>query len=599
MDASTVRRWIASLAPPTSGTRGATTATLPDAPALPDAPFPDAPVEGYEEALVSRLRALEDLKCAASAAQARAALALDTSRRRAEAAAGVPAEQRGRGVGAEVALARRESPHQGSRLLGLARALVGDLPHTLAALESGVLNEWRATLIVRETICLRAENRQAVDAELAADTGVLEGVGTQGVKSRARKIAYRLEPEVAVARARRAVSERYVSCRPAPDTMAYLTALLPAAEAISAYSALSRHADTRISEGGSCGRGRGQLMADAFVERLTGAAAGSVRTEVQLIMTDRTLLQGDSEPAYLPGYGSVPAQIARDLLRNDTRGHQDGLGNTLEGAKDEGGDDRHSSGHRHPRGDCHPGGTGDTDESGGDRRPRGTGDTGNTGDTDESGDDRHPSGGRHPCGTGDTGADRHPSGDRHFSGVDDIGGTADPAAQVWLRRLYTAPDTGRLVAMDSRARLFPPGLRRLIAARDATCRTPYCDAPIRHADHILPWRITSVTTAEGGQGLCESCNYIKEASGWSSQPLPGPRHAIERRTPTGHTYVSAAPPLPGTPATATSGTGKPGPSTYGSSTYRGVTPRPDVSLTDGSARLAHSVIDLVLQPAAA
>lgn len=40
--------------------------------------------------------------------------------------------------------------------------------------------------------------------------------------------------------------------------------------------------------------------------------------------------------------------------------------------------------------------------------------------------------------------------------------------------------------MDSRARLFPAGLRRFIRARDDTCRTPYCDAPIRHLDHIVP-----------------------------------------------------------------------------------------------------------------
>lgn len=235
---------------------------------------------------MSTMRVLEDLKCAATAAQAHAASSLDTARRRAEAAAGVPAGQRGRGVGAEVALARRESPHQGSRLLGLARLLTTDMPHTLAALESGALNEWRATLIARETICLSTENRQAVDAELAADTGALEGVGTQGLKNRARRIAYRLEPGAVVARARRAVGERHVSCRPAPDTMAYLTALLPAGEAISAYSALSRHADTRIGTGE--GRGRGQLMADTLVECLTGSAPGTVRAEVQLIMTDRT-----------------------------------------------------------------------------------------------------------------------------------------------------------------------------------------------------------------------------------------------------------------------------------------------------------------------
>src|SRR5207244_3641434 len=92
------------------------------------------------------------------------------------------------------------------------------------------------------------------------------------------------------------------------------------------------------------------------------------------------------------------------------------------------------------------------------------------------------------------------------------GGAVD--LKVWLRRLYTAPGTGDLTAMDSRARLFPPGLRRFISARDDTCRTPYCDAPIRHVDHVVPWHAGGTTTRTNGQGLCEACNHTKETPGW-------------------------------------------------------------------------------------
>ena len=118
--------------------------------------------------------------------------------------------------------------------------------------------------------------------------------------------------------------------------------------------------------------------------------------------------------------------------------------------------------------------------------------------------------------------------------------------KIWLRRLYTAPGTGDLVAMDSRARLFPHRLRRFIQVRDDTCRTPYCDAPIRHHDHIIPWHDDGPTTLANGAGLCEACNHTKELPGWKAQPRPGPRHTIEITTPTGHTYHSTAPPLPGT-----------------------------------------------------
>ena len=45
----------------------------------------------------------------------------------------MPARQRGRGVAGEVALARRDSAVVG--IWGLAKALVHEMPHTLAALE--------------------------------------------------------------------------------------------------------------------------------------------------------------------------------------------------------------------------------------------------------------------------------------------------------------------------------------------------------------------------------------------------------------------------------------------------------------------------------
>jgi hypothetical protein len=125
-----------------------------------------------------------------------------------------------------------------------------------------------------------------------------------------------------------------------------------------------------------------------------------------------------------------------------------------------------------------------------------------------------------------------------------------PELNVWLRRLYTAPTSGELIAMDSKARLFPPGLRRFIQIRDNTCRTPYCDAPIRHHDHIIPWHNNGPTTSANGQGLCEACNHTKETPGWAAKTVtrPGQRHTVETWTPTGHTYRSTAPPLAGTPA---------------------------------------------------
>jgi hypothetical protein len=116
--------------------------------------------------------------------------------------------------------------------------------------------------------------------------------------------------------------------------------------------------------------------------------------------------------------------------------------------------------------------------------------------------------------------------------------------KVWLRRLYTHPTTGELAAMDSRARLFRSSLARFIHLRDQTCRTPWCDAPIRHTDHPTAVAEGGPTDAANGQGLCEACNYAKQAPGWRARPAPGADgHQIETITPTGHAYGSSPPVL--------------------------------------------------------
>src|SRR6201999_819540 len=355
--------------------------------------------------LVEKIAELERVKSAAAADQARAAVALDELRKADEASAGVPRHRRGRGVASEVALARRDSPARGSRHLGFAKALVYEMPHTLAALETGTLSEWRATLIVRESACLDVEDRRTLDAELCADPDRLNGMGDARVAAAAKAIAYRLDPHAVVDRAAKAENERTVTIRPAPDTMTYLTALLPVAQGVSVYAALRREADIRGD-----GRSRGQVMADTLVERVTGrAAAVSTPIAVNLVLTDETLLGGAGTPADVCGYGPIPAAVARAMVARASE----------------------------------------------DRQSRAT-----------------------------------------------------------LRRLYAHPRSGALVAMESRARLFPRGLATFIELRDQRCRTPYCDAPIRHRDHAQPWAAGGPTTAANGLGSCERCNYAKEAAGW-------------------------------------------------------------------------------------
>ncbi|HET6627704.1 MAG TPA: DUF222 domain-containing protein [Nocardioidaceae bacterium] len=262
---------------------------------------------------IDQIRMLEDIKAAVAAAQARAEVDLSDSVKARHQELGLPARRRGRDVGAQIALARRESHARGDQLLGVATAVVTEMPHTHAALTHGRLSEKRAEALVRESAHLSREDRTRLDAELCADPRTLEGKGTKSVAAMARQVAYRLDPAGAVRRQRKAHTERRVTCRPAPDTMAYLSALLPATQAVAVFAALSKCAEQ--ARAGGDPRSRGQVMADTLVERVTGqSTAPAVPVQIQLVLTDRTLLAGGPDPAHLAGYGPLPAQGARDHI---------------------------------------------------------------------------------------------------------------------------------------------------------------------------------------------------------------------------------------------------------------------------------------------
>jgi hypothetical protein len=220
--------------------------------------------------------------------------------------------------------------------------------------------------------------------------------------------------------------------------MMNVCALLPVTEGAAVMAALTKAADAGRAAGDD--RSRGQLMADTFVERITGQTkADQTPIEVQLVMTDCSLFGDDPTPAWLSGHGPVPAAFARTLLRD----HDD---DTL----------------------------------------------------------------------------------------------------AWLRRVFTDPVTGLVSSVDARRRLVTGPLRRALVIRDQSCRTPWCDAPIRHADHVVSFEDGGETSAANTQGLCEACNYAKQAAGWRSRPGPGGAgESVQITTPTGHTYTSRPPPILG------------------------------------------------------
>lgn len=382
---------------------------------------------------IDLIRALEELTCTAAAVQADVTADFADSQRAEQAARGVPAARQGRGIAAQIALARRESPHRGQQHLGLASVLRDELPPTRAAFLAGRITEWKATLVARETACLSRADRRAVDARVAGSGDQIEAMGDRELHAELTRLTCELDPASLVARRRRAESERRVTLRPAPDVMSQLSALLPVTDGVSVVAALGREADRLRASGDP--RSRGQIMADTLVRRVLSApghdGSASPRVVINVVVPDDVLLGQRPGAGEVVGYGPVPVDLVLELA-----------------------------------------------------------------DTD----------------------------------------------RAWLRRFYASPATGELTALDSRARLFPRALARLLRLRDRFCRSSWCGAPIRHSDHATAADDDGATSLDNGQGLCEACNHAKQAPGWRARPVPGIRHTIETVTPTGHRYRSTAPP---------------------------------------------------------
>ncbi|TWS23285.1 DUF222 domain-containing protein [Tsukamurella sputi] len=396
-------------------------------------------VEEYpppEDGVADRLRSSEIARCRLMFEQYRLAAELLRERVCERIAAGLPQDRWRQGVAAEVGLALHMSPHTAARFLARAVELEKHMPHTRARLYAGDLAPEAIPILVAGLSHLDVSDRERADELLCADPATLAGCGLGRISDLVKKLAYELDARATLDRNAAAEKDRTVTIRPLPDGMARVSLLLPVAQGVGVYAALRKHADTLLGVGEDL-RTRGQIMADTAFARITGRESMAGQPVTVNLTIPATVLLGDQPgTAHLDGGGTMPAEIARNLV-----------------------------------------------------------------------------------------------------------GKATTAGAAWVRRLFVAPESGAVVAMDSRQRCFPDGLAEMIRARDRYCRTPYCDAPIAHTDHIVPHAAGGPTAFDNGQGLCAACNYAKEAAGWRSTVIPDPsgRHTVETRTPTGHVHRTSAP----------------------------------------------------------
>jgi hypothetical protein len=462
--------------------------------------------------LIDQITMLERIKSACAAGQARLTQAFAQSQRADGDARKVHPDRTRRSIAAQIALARRDSRFRGQQSVGVAHALVADMPETLSALGRGDLTEYRARVIITELACLTPADRTQADTMIAAE---LPELGDRTAESRAAAIAYRLDPEAVMSKIRGAVKDRHVSLRPAPDTMSRLSALLPVSHGVAVYAALAKCADSTIATGD--GRARGQIMADELVSRITGGSIaacdpyGAPRASYDRKNAAETGSGGtDIDNAVVSeskGRAVVADSVASTAPACDIEAKLSQTESQVPAAAE--------------RRD---------EEISGPRRSGGVQLSVIMTDRTLFGCDDEPA---HLIGHGPIPAALARSL---------VCGRADDETTTWVRRLYTDPSGSQLVAMDSAQRLFPANAVKFLIARDQTCRTPWCDAPIRHIDHVQPHSRGGPTNIGNGQGLCQACNLSKQAPGWQSRA--GGNGVIETTTPTGHRYWSRPPQLP-------------------------------------------------------
>jgi len=255
----------------------------------------------------------------------------------------------------ELTAALVTSRHAAAALVGRAVGLAAS-PQVAEALADGRIDTARADVLVSyEAVPLPVRRRVAPDLVGTTELpGPATGLTPAQLRDRLRRAAIEADPDGATRRAEEAAARRHVWVDPAPDQMAWLTALLPAADAARIWARLdgaSRgtvrapgetrtlaqvRADTLADlvtrgcggtgcdglggdglgggdlGGGDLGGG-GQGCDDAGRGRSRACGSSAVRTVVNVTVAATTLLGADEAPGHLAGYGPIPAPTARGL----------------------------------------------------------------------------------------------------------------------------------------------------------------------------------------------------------------------------------------------------------------------------------------------
>src|SRR6185312_15833806 len=227
---------------------------------------------------------------------------------------------RWRSLRAEIACALRIPERTAENQLATAHSLTHQLRRTLHALKAGEISYRHAEAIVDSVAGLDA------DATAALETAALpfaRNLTVAKFERKLRTLRERTNPETIVERRERATTDREVTFIPGRDGMAWLSAYLPAPDALAAFHRLTElagclRAIDKTSSDSVPTRTLAQARADALRDLLIDGEPAlegprGIRPTVYVTVPAMTLLGRSGEAAVLDGYGPIDPDTAREL----------------------------------------------------------------------------------------------------------------------------------------------------------------------------------------------------------------------------------------------------------------------------------------------
>ncbi|HEV8166318.1 MAG TPA: DUF222 domain-containing protein, partial [Actinomycetota bacterium] len=234
-------------------------------------------------------------------------------------------------VGMELSARLRVSHREADARVVFAQELTGPRRATFDALHAGTVDLRRARTLVEGVRVLDDRAAARVEARLLPDAAEHTPAG---FRKRVEKAVAAADPAGFEDRHARAVEDRQVRCRPEPDGMGSVWALLTAADTALVNTVLDAAADGIKRDHPDDPRSHQQRRADALTQlawlawhtgHLGGLGAGQRlataqgrRVEIGVLAPYPTLIGLADTPGQLDGFGPIPASVARRLAAGGT-----------------------------------------------------------------------------------------------------------------------------------------------------------------------------------------------------------------------------------------------------------------------------------------